>query len=79
MQNSSKNSTILKNDRHFRIPHPLISLKQYSNILKNVLYFFLLYRGVEKYWRIFAKQFNFKKIKNGQFMFFLTFRNYHKL
>ena len=26
--------------------------------------------GVEKWWRIFAKQLNFKKIKNCQFIFF---------
>ena len=38
MHNSSKNSKILKNDGHFRIPHPQISLKQYSNICENVVY-----------------------------------------
>ena len=41
-----KNSKILKNDAHFRIPHPQIRLKQFSNICENV--FFLLCRGVEK-------------------------------
>ena len=35
--------------------------------------------GVEKCWRIFAKQFNLKNIKNGQFRFFFTFCNSHKL
>ena len=38
MQKSTKNSEILKNDGHFRIPHPQISLKQYSNICENVVY-----------------------------------------
>ena len=40
MQKIPKNSKILKNDGHFRIPHPQISLKQFSNIFKNVVYFF---------------------------------------
>ena len=35
-----RNSTILKNDGHFRIPHPQISLKQFSNICENEVYFF---------------------------------------
>ena len=43
-----KNSKILKNDGHFRIPHPQISLKQFSNILENVFYFFYYIGGVEK-------------------------------
>ena len=42
MQKSTKNSKSLENDGHFRIPHPQISLKQYSNLCKNVLYFFTL-------------------------------------
>ena len=29
----------MKNDDHFRIPHPQISLKQFSNIYENVVYF----------------------------------------
>ena len=32
---------------HFRIPHPQISFKQYSNICENVLYFFY-YVGARK-------------------------------
>ena len=40
MQKITKNSKILKNDDHFRIPHPQISLKQCSNICENVVYFF---------------------------------------
>ena len=40
MQKSAKNSKILKNDGHFRIPHPQISLQQYSNICENVFLFF---------------------------------------
>ena len=49
MQKIPKNSNILKNDGHFRIPHPQISLKQFSNICENVV-FFLLCRGV---WSVF--------------------------
>ena len=40
MQKIPKNSKILKNDGYFRIPHPQISLKQFSNICENVVYFF---------------------------------------
>ena len=72
MQKIPKNSKILKNDGHFRIPHPQISLKQFSNIGENVVVFFLC-RGVEKLFRIFAKQKNYKKLENGQFSFFLHF------
>ena len=32
MQKIPKNSKILKNYGHFRIPHPQISLNQFSNI-----------------------------------------------
>ena len=32
MQKIPKNSKILKNDGHFRISHPQISLKQFSNM-----------------------------------------------
>ena len=42
MQKIPKNSKILKNDGHFRIPNPQISLKQFSNICKNVVYFFTM-------------------------------------
>ena len=44
---SLKTVKILKNDGHFQIPHPQISLKQFLNICENVV-FFLLCRGVEK-------------------------------
>ena len=49
MQKIPKNRKILKNDGHFRIPHPQTSLKQFSNICEIVVYFFLLCRGVEKW------------------------------
>ena len=42
MQKIPKNSNILKNDGHFQIPHPQISLKQFLNICKNVVYFFIM-------------------------------------
>ena len=42
MQKIPKNSKILKNEGHFRIPHPQISLKQFSNICENVVYFFTM-------------------------------------
>ena len=71
MQKIPKNSEILKNDGHFRIPHPQISLKQFSNFCKNVVYFFYYVGGWrKKLLRIFAKQKNLKKIKIGQFSFF---------
>ena len=53
MQKISKNSEILKNDGHFQI-----SLKQFSNICKNVVLFY--YGGGGKM-RIFAKHLNFSK------------------
>ena len=37
MQKIPKNSKILKNDGHFRIPHPQISIKQVSNICENLI------------------------------------------
>ena len=40
MQKIPKNSKILKNDGHFRISQPQISLKQFSNIGENGVYFF---------------------------------------
>ena len=60
MQKIPENSKILKYDGHFRIPHPQISLKQFSNIWENVV-------GGWKNDKIFAKQLNLKKIKNGRF------------
>ena len=42
MQKIPKNSTILKNDGHFLIPHPQIGLKQFSKICENEVYFSLL-------------------------------------
>ena len=38
MQQIPKNSKILKNDGRFWIPHPQISLKQFSNFCENVVY-----------------------------------------
>ena len=69
MQKIPKNSKILKNDGHFRIPHPQISLKQFSNICENVVYFFTM-QGGGKMIKDFCKTIKFKKIKNGQFSFF---------
>ena len=70
MQKIPKNSKILKNDGHFRIPHPQISLTQFSNICENVGYFFYFVGG----WKNdkgFSQNIKFfKKIKNGQFSFF---------
>ena len=45
MQKIPENSKILKNDGHFQIPHPQISLKQFSNICENVVYFFTMLGG----------------------------------
>ena len=46
MQKIPKNSNILKNDGHFGIPHPQISLKQFSKICENVVnFFFTMYGG----------------------------------
>ena len=67
-----KNSKILKNDGHFSIPHPQVSLKQFSNIFENVVYSFC-YKGVGKMIKAFHKTIKFEKIKNGQFSFFLHF------
>ena len=69
MQKIPNNSKILRNDGYFRIPHPQISFKQFSNICENVVYFFLLWKGGGKWIRIFAKQKNFEKIKNSSFSF----------
>ena len=40
-----KNSKILKNDGHFRIPHPQISFKQLSNICENVFFYYVGWGG----------------------------------
>ena len=69
MQKISKNSTILKNDGHFRIPRPQISLKQFSNICENVVYFFY-YVGGGKIIKDFRKK---------KWSVFFTFCNYHTL
>ena len=66
MQKIPKNSKILKNYGHFRIPHPQISLKQFSNICENVVYFFTMQGGGK-----IIKNFG-KKKKNGQFSFFVV-------
>ena len=69
MQKIPKNSKILKNDGHFRIPHPQISLKQFSNICENVVYFFTM-QGGGKMIKIFAKQKNKNKNKKWSVQFF---------
>ena len=46
MQKIPKNSQILKNDGHFQIPHTQISLKKFSNICENVVYFFYYVGGL---------------------------------
>ena len=40
-----KNSKILKYDGHFRISHPQISLKQFSNICENVVFLYYVWGG----------------------------------
>ena len=45
MQKIPKNSKILKNYGHFRIPHHKISLTQFSNICENGVYFLQYYIG----------------------------------
>ena len=47
MQKIPKSSKILKNDGHFWIPNPQISLKQFSNICENKVYFFNYVGGWE--------------------------------
>ena len=78
MQKIPKNSKILKNDGHFRIPHPQISLKQFSNICENVVYFFY-YVGGWKNDNAFQQNKKFKKIKNCQFSFFDILQLFCKL
>ena len=67
MKKSFKNCKILKNDGHFRIPHPQISLKQYSNICENVVYFVWTMQRGGKVLEDFCKAIQFLKIKNCQF------------
>ena len=64
MQKIPKNSKILKNDGHFRIPHPQISFKQFSNICENEVYFFF-YVGCGKMIKDFSKAKKLKRNKNG--------------
>ena len=45
MLKSFEHSTILKNDGHFWIPHPQISLKHYANICENLVNLIWLCRG----------------------------------
>ena len=59
MQKIPKNSKILKNDCHFWILHPQISLKLLSNICKNVVFF--LCKGGGKMIKDFRKTIKFKK------------------
>ena len=47
MHKIPKNSKILNNDGHFRIPHHQISLKQFSHICENVVYFFYYVGGLK--------------------------------
>ena len=54
-------STILKNDGHFRIPYPQTSLEQYSKICENVVFFYYVRGG--KVLEDFHKAIQFLKIK----------------
>ena len=63
MQKIPKNSKILKNDGHFRIPHPQNSLKQFSNICKNVVYIFTMYGGGKMIKDFCKTKFFLKKLK----------------
>ena len=81
MQKIPKNSKNLKNDGHFRIPHHKISLKQFSNICENVVYFFY-YVGGCKNDLGFSQNKKILKNKYGQFSFltfFMTCFNYRTL
>ena len=57
---SAKSSTILKNDGQLRILNSQISLNQYSNICKNIPYFFY-YVGGGKVLEDFRKAIQFEK------------------
>ena len=54
MQNIPKNSKILKNDGHFKIPHPQISFKQFI---------FFVSKGAGKMIKDFRKTIKFEKNK----------------
>ena len=45
MQKIPKNSKILKNDGHFRIPHPQISLNSFQTFAKMQFIFFTMQGG----------------------------------
>ena len=60
MQKIPKNSKILKNDGNFRIPHPQISLKQFSNMCEMQFIFFTL-QGGGKMIKDFRKTIKLKK------------------
>ena len=62
MQKIPKNSKNFKNDSHFRIPHPQISLKLFSNSWENVVNFFY-YVGGWKNDKGFLQNQKFKKDK----------------
>ena len=61
MQKIPKNSKILKNDGHFRIPYPQISLKQFSNICDDVVSFFYYVGGWKNDWGFSKNNTIFKK------------------
>ena len=62
-----KNSNILKIYGHFQIPHPQISLKQFSNICENVVF---TMKGDKKMIKDFRKTIKFKKIQKCSVQFF---------
>ena len=59
----------MKNNSHFRIPHPQISLKEFSNICENVVYFFY-YVGGGKMIKDFGKKKYKKKLNMVSLVFF---------
>ena len=71
MIESSFTQVLLKNYGHFQIPHPQISLKQFSNICENVVNFFYYLGGWKNDKGFSQNKKKFKKIKNGQFSFFV--------
>ena len=70
MQKIPKNSKILINDGHFQIPHPQISLKQFSNICKNVVSFFTM-QGGGKMIKDFRKPIKYLKNKKWSVFYIL--------
>ena len=70
MKKIPKNSKNLKNDGHFRIPHPQICLKQFSNICENVV-IFLLCRGCVKMIKNFRKNIFFFLNRTWSFFYIL--------